>query len=333
MSITLRDIAQKACVSVSTVSRALNDYPYIGDGTRAAVWQAARELGYPLENLRTPNRGRTVLMLTRNDEIQLLQDVSTAGIERAISSGAQAIFEQNQIETRIQRTRMLSDEPSSYARDPNVAGIIILGGMVDRSFLTNIQKAGLPCLVAGSHVRPLRIDCVMADYAGGMAQMISHLARTGRRCIGLVNGPATTTSSEEKYNGFRLALALHDLPFSAAQVVAQTFSSEGGYRGTLQLLDQMPAVDAIAYADDNMAMGGLFALKEAGASVPDDVAVAGFHDYHVARFTDPPLTTIHFDMQLMGTIAARRLCMLLEAPDDEAWTIMVPTELKVRNST
>jgi DNA-binding LacI/PurR family transcriptional regulator len=205
--------------------------------------------------------------------------------------------------------------------------------MADRGFLQSLREAGLPCVVAGSLVRPLPIDSVTADYAGGMQQAVTHLAQSGRRAIGLVNGPEVTTSSAEKYKGFRLALALHDLPFTPQQVVVANITPDDGYAGTRQLLQQMPGIDAIAFANDNMAMGGLSALKAMGRQVPGDVAVTGFHDYPVSRFTDPPLTTVNTNMHLIGTIAARRLCMLLADPIDEAWTILVPTELQIRGST
>src|SRR5690606_7111094 len=122
-------------------------------------------------------------------------------------------------------------------------------------------------------------DSVTADYAGGMQEANSHLAQTGRCCMGLINGPNVTTSSAEKYKGFRLALALHDLPFSQDQVVTAGITPDDGYAGTQQLLEQIPGIDAIAYAHDNMAMGGLAALKATGRQVPADVAVTGFHNY------------------------------------------------------
>jgi DNA-binding LacI/PurR family transcriptional regulator len=174
----------------------------------------------------------------------------------------------------------------------------------------------------------------MADYAGGAVQAVNHLIARGRRRIGLVNGPSTTTSSEEKHRGFRLALSLHDmLPAPLQTVVCEDFSSECGYAQTRQLLSRMPALDAIVYASDGIAMGGLRALRENDRRVPDDIAVTGFYDYELARFTDPPLTTVHIDLDVMGAIAGRRLCMLLEEPDSQAWCVTVPTSLVVRGST
>jgi DNA-binding LacI/PurR family transcriptional regulator len=333
MTVTLRDIARQASVSSSTVSRVLNDYPYIGDDTRQAVWQAAKELGYSLENLRTTSRQtRSVLLLARYNDLQPDQDITLAGIERALSTGAQSVFDDQKLKIRLQRSRMDISEFQSDTWYQDISGIMILGGMVHHDFLRMIEQTEIPLVVAGSHVRPLQIDSVMADYADGMKQAISHMACSGRQRIGLVNGSVLTSSSAEKYNGYRLGLALHDLASLPGAVINGDFTPESGYTQTRRLLAERPDLDAIAYGDDNMAFGGLSALKEMKRRVPEDVAITGFHDYQVARFTDPPLTTVAFDMSLMGKIAARRLCHLIDEPGQEAFTIVVPIELVTRAS-
>jgi DNA-binding LacI/PurR family transcriptional regulator len=102
---------------------------------------------------------------------------------------------------------------------------------------------------------------------------------------------------------------------------------------TQQMLAEAPDVDGIAYASDTMAIGGLRALRERGRRVPADVAVTGFYDYDIARFTDPALTTARVDFQAMGAIAARRLLMLMNEPDNQAWTIVTPCPLVIRDSS
>jgi DNA-binding LacI/PurR family transcriptional regulator len=223
----------------------------------------------------------------------------------------------------------------SYMDEPGLTGLILLGGILDQNFIRGLQELGLPFVIAGAHVKPLQANCVMADIIDGMQQAVNHLVATGRRQITLVNGPKTTTTSTEKYYGFRLALSLHDLPFSPEQVSTGEgdFKAESGYTQTLNILAQKPNLDAIIYADDAMAIGGLHALKENGRCVPEDVAVIGFHDYDLTRFTDPPLASVHFDMAMVGRLAARRLCTLINKPDHDPWLILVPMSLKIRKST
>jgi DNA-binding LacI/PurR family transcriptional regulator len=335
MSITLRDIARRAHVSTSTVSRVLNDYPHVSEGTREAVIQVAHELGYAMDNLRHPAEdSRTALLLIRDTHWQAKQDIRSVDVDGIIAFGAQSVLSRHGMTTRIQATRMERGDGRQFTNDPTVTGLIAASGVVDHDFVRELQAAGVPFVIAGSHVRPLGVNCVMADYEDGTDQAVRHLVEAGHRRIGLVNGPSTTTSSAEKLKGFRLGLSLYGMAPSPSQILAcEAFTSESGYTQTLQLLAQAPDLDGIVYASDGLAMGGLYALKEGGRRVPDDVAVTGFYDYELARFTDPPLTTVHIDLHRMGAIAARRLLMMLQDPeDDQAWCVVVPTSLVVRDS-
>jgi DNA-binding LacI/PurR family transcriptional regulator len=167
----------------------------------------------------------------------------------------------------------------------------------------------------------------------GIRLAVEHLIARGRTQIGLVNGPSTTGTSAAKLDGYRLALALHDLPFAERMVTTAEFTPDAGYEQTVELLSRYAEVDAIVYGDDRMAIGGLKALRDAGRSVPQDVAVIGFGHLDIARYVTPALTTVGFDLQAMGKKAARRLYDLLEDPDDCPWGIIEPTALIVGEST
>lgn len=336
MRATVRQIAKRSHVSASTVSRVLNHHPHVDEQTRASVIQVASQLGYDIKAAHArPRVFRSILLLVRDENGRSDQDLSPSGreFERSILIALQPIFEQHGIIARLQRTRMEPGEVHTYVNDLGVAGLVLLGGVINHDFVCELQKTQVPFIAVGAHVQPLQVNCVVADYVGGMEQATSHLASVGRRRIGLVNGPNTTSSSVDKYRGFRLGLALHDLSFDARRVVSGDFDAESGYRRTLELLRAVPDLDAIAFAQDTMALGGLRAIKESGRRVPQDIAITGFYDYEIARFTDPPLTTVHFDIQMMGAIAAHRLCMLLDDPDSQYWMAFIPTTLVVRSST
>ena len=334
LSVTLRDIAQSAHVSISTVSRVLNDYPYVSEATRQAVCQAAQALGYPPgKSQGTLLSARSVLLINCHPDWQHEQGVGVLAVDRRLVFGIQSVLEPQNVPTRVQSVGMEPEKAQQFADDPDISGLILLGGIVNQDFVLNLQAAGLPFVVAGARVRSLHVNCVTADYAHGAQEATAHLIARGRRQIGLVNGPPTTTSSAAKYEGFRLALALHGLGFSPSWVVvSEEFATEPGYRQTLRLLEQAPDLDAIVYAGDRMAVGGLRAIKESGRRVPDDVAITGFYDDEIAPFADPPLTSVRVDMHMMGRIAARRLLMLLEGTDEDAWCVTIPASLVVRKS-
>ncbi|MBN2471492.1 MAG: substrate-binding domain-containing protein, partial [Anaerolineae bacterium] len=209
---------------------------------------------------------------------------------------------------------------------------VLLGGIIPNDFVDHLIKTGLPFIIAGARLHDRHVNAVMADVMQGMRQSMDYLIASGRQHITLVNGPRATTTSQEKYDALRLNLALHDRPFDPRTVVESTFGAEDGHRQTLRLLDQFPDTDAILYADDTIAVGGLRALRKTGRTVPDDVAVVGFGNYDIASFTDPALTSVDFDLRHMGRIAAHRLAMLLDNSEHDAWLVRVPTNLVVRGS-
>jgi DNA-binding LacI/PurR family transcriptional regulator len=307
----------------------------VDEATRVAVMRAAEALGYPPKAAARPTQAaKTILLLARTDDVVRESEIfASSGIEGPIHRAAQPILEQHGFTVRLQRTRMDPHEAEIYAGDSSVNGLIFMGGIVNRELIVALQRVGLPFVVAGAHVNPLQVNCVIADYLEGMTRIIEHLLTTGRRRIALVNGPCTTTSSEEKEKGFFLALAQQGATREPLCVRCGDFDAGSGYAMTQQLLVEAPDVDAIAYASDTMAIGGVSALREAGRRVPDDVAISGFYDYDIARFTDPPLTTAHVDFQAMGVIAARRLWMLMNEPDGQVWAIVTPCPLVIRDSS
>lgn len=329
--ITLNDIAKKANVSTATVSRVLNNHPHVDEETRTLVRQFAELMDYPLTSLRTSAATMpSIVMLSRTMEVIR---TSMPGVEDQMARGIQEVMDGRGVPVFLRRMYMTQENVDALQDDPSVSGAILLGGMVEHEFIHWLQAAEVPFVIAGSHVQPILANGVMADIRSGVEQAVEYLVTGGRRCIGMVNGNTITNTSMEKYRALRLSLVLHDLPFSPLQHVYSDFSAEAGYRDTLRLLEQMPEVDAILYGDDNEAMGGLRALKECGRRVPDDVAIIGFHGYEMAKFTEPSLTSIEFDMVVMGQVAARRLLNMLDEPDDHNLLTLIPTQLVIRGST
>jgi DNA-binding LacI/PurR family transcriptional regulator len=334
MRVTLDTIAAKASVSASTVSRVLNNYEFVDEQTRNRVWEVARDLGYPLGRLRRePEITRSVLitgMAATNFQ-------STPEFRACVQAGVEAFMTDKGMAVRSQTipTADVTDNFRHYAsQNPGLQGLILLGGTMHHTFLESLENVGLPYVIVGGNPRTPDVNCVIADYLNGMEQAVNHLISRGRRRICLINGTNVTTTSIEKYKGFRLALTMHELPFAATQVTTANHTAEEGYEHALQLLEDVPDVDAIMCADDYIAVGVLHALQEANRRVPQDVAVVGFHNYSVAPFTNPPLTTIALEMHRMGVMAAQRLWDLICEPENrDTWTMLAPTKLLVRETT
>lgn len=336
MATTLKDVAERANVSSATASRVFNNHPNVNDTVRETVRQAALDLGYTAGvSRRTEPIIETVLLMGGIADSLTEDDASFIGREftKLVAAGAQLVLEEHGILTRVQAYAADLEAIRAQARSPGIMGLILLGGNIEHLETARaLRQSGIPAVIAGGFADADGVSSVSTDYLHGMELAVNHLAQSGRRRIGLVNGPATTSTSAQKYKGLRLALALRDLPFDPSFVVESAFTSSRGYASTLELLRAAPDLDAIIYADDYMAMGGLRALDEQDRRVPDDVAVVGFHNYEIADFTTPPLTTIGFDMRAMGKVAAQRVLMLQRSSHAEDWHVLLPTHLVVRMS-
>lgn len=331
---TVRDIARLAGVSPATVSRVLNNHASVNETTRYAVLRAAEDLNYPVENLRArPQISQSVLVLIRPQQGGAPGTPTDREFERAVWDGIHAVFDARNIVARLQQSNYEPADAAQYANDPSILGLIMLGGIVERDFVEMLLKTRVPFVVAGAHLHPFHVNAVMADVAIGIREAVAHLVSRGRNRIGFVNGPETTMTSVEKLEGLQLAALQQGLTIAPKQLVSSDFSPEAGYLQTQRLLAQSSDIDAVLYADDTIAMGGVRALRESGRRIPHDVAVVGFGDYTLARFTEPPLSSVHFNMGMIGTIAAKRLCLLLDNPDTDPWLIRVPCTFVQRQSS
>jgi len=329
---TIRDIAQQAGVSIATVSRALNNHPSVNEATRYSILQIAQQLNYPLHNLQAKSYvARSILIIVRKDQTHVIPE--KRDFERSVWNGVQSALEKSDIATRLQQSHMTLDEAREYVHDVSVSGLIILGGAVKPEFGDFLVRHKVPFVVAGARLESLNVNAVMADVSDGILQVANYLTGKGKRHIGFVNGPADTMTSTEKLNALRLALYAQGVSFPSNHLVSSNFTAEDGYQQTIQLIQQMPTVDAIIYADDSIAMGGMRALREHNLRIPEDVSVVGFGDYEIASYITPRLSSVRFDMRMMGRIAARRLKMLLDEPDNDPWLIRTPTELVIRDSS
>lgn len=336
--ITLSDIAEKANVSLSTVSRVLNGYPHVDNNTREIVLKIAYDLGYPLKKLQENTDALRTILLTGMGAPDVPEHNARNSLEFSslILSGSESVLQEQGITVRMQ-TQLLPetfDTVETYAgSNPGLEGLILMGGRIDYEFIDKLQMIGLPFVIVGGHPRSLNVNCVIVDYKHGLEKAVDLLAKQDRRKICLLNGLPYTITSLEKYKGFRLALALQDYTFESDQVVEAAFSAEDGQAATNCLLDKHPDLDAIICGDDYQALGAIRVLQDSGRRVPDDVAVIGHHNFEIATLTQPPLTTIDLNTRQMGVLAAHRLLHMINDQDSDVWSILNPVTLIEREST
>lgn len=343
MTTKLSDVAKKANVSIATVSRVLNEYPHVNEDTRALVLKAAEDLNYPIKKIQNSNNNRSIILMgtgagsySSNDENPL---TSYEEFSRLILAGTERAIEDTGIVPRLQYARRFPNdhirEASSLVNDPSIDGVILLGGSVDRQLVKALKESSFPFVIIGAHFEDLEVDSVMADYTNGIDQIIDHLLLRGKKRIALINGFPDTRTSLEKFKAYRLSLAMRDIGFDPQLHIPgkSEFSVKEGFEQTEALLSSDQKIDAIIYHDDYRAMGGLRALRARGVQIPDEIAVVGFHDYEMAQYSAPQLSTVHVRMRVMGEVGAQRLCALIKSPQQHPWYITVPTYLVVRESS
>ncbi|GAA2077064.1 LacI family DNA-binding transcriptional regulator [Microbacterium hatanonis] len=327
---TIEEVAARAGVSRSTVSRVVNGSPAVSEVARESVRRAIDDLNY------VPNRAARALASRHSQAIALVVPEDTARFFgdpffAAVVSGIQArLASTDYILNVILATGDPGDKTTGYLRSGSVDGAIIVSHHDNDTFIDRIAGA-IPVVYGGRRVRVRDEDHVVdSDNVGGGRAATEHLLERGRRRIATITGPPSMRSSLDRLDGFRAVL--DDAGLAPVAVEDGDFSEDGGAAAMRRILASGQEVDAVFAASDLMARGALRVLRDAGLAVPDDVAVVGFDDSMIAATTSPPLTTIRQPSRGQGERLVEILLDLLRGASPEHATVM-PIELVVREST
>jgi DNA-binding LacI/PurR family transcriptional regulator len=326
---TLDEVAERAQVSRTVASRVINNGPHVSRAKRDAVEKAIRELGF------TPNRAARALATRQTGVVVLAVSGDGPGVFAdpffgQIIVGACAALEKTDLHLMLSlaSTGHGQQRLESFLQTRGADGVMLAALRGDDVLIDIAARSGLPTVFIGLPMRGTPPYYVEVDNAGGARAATEHLLRGGRRRIAMITGPADTAVGRERRRGYAEALTLAGLgPYA---IEPGDFLETGGAAAMRALLSAHPDLDAVVAANDNMAAGALRVLREAGRSVPGDVAVVGFDDLPIAMHTDPKLTTIHQPVQALGREAARMLIDLLDGGQPEPF--ILPTNVVVRES-
>ena len=331
---TIEQVAARAGVGRGTVSRVINGSPQVTDHTREAVLRAIDELGY------VPNRAARALVTQRTDTVALLISESEerifgepffAGIVRGVSTAITA--SSRQLVLAMAQSADGHSRLEHYLTGQHVDGVLLLSLHGDDPLPDHLLARGLPVVLGGRPAGWTGGRYVDVDNRAGARAATEHLIDRGRRRIATITGPRDMSAGLERLEGYRQALAGAGQDLAPAVVAEGDFSEASGVRAMRDLLARVPDLDAVFAASDPMAVGALTVLREHGRQVPGDVAVVGFDDSPVSQHTDPPLTSVHQPAERMGQEMAALLLAQMEGragPDD---SVVLPTELVVRQSS
>ncbi len=343
-SVTIYDVAAHAGVSIKTVSRVMNDEPNVRPGTRDKVVASAEALGYH------PNLSARSLAGSRSFVIAAFVDAaltmdhwrSERGTDylTRIQLGATTQCRQAgyhfMVELIDHQTPRVRQEVKSLLAALKPDGVILTPPSSDDEIVLELlQESGTPYARLGPEREGGRGLRLRMDDRAAAAGMTEHLIGLGHRRIAFIVGEPRYGASRARREGFLEAMAAHHLPTPDAYILQGDFTFQSGMEAARALLALRERPTAIFASNDDMALGCLNALGEAGLSTPEDVSVAGFDDSSGARFSRPQLTTLRQPLVEMATIAAQRL-ISGEVPadcDEDAVLGLPPFELVCRRST
>ena len=303
----LEQVAAAAGVSRATVSRVVNGFASVDPTMRARVEAAIAEMGYaPNHAARTLVTRRTdaVALVAAEPDLRVFGDPFFSAIVRGVS--------QELLEAGMQLTLLMGqsysdlDRIERYLRSAPLDGVMLISEHATHDPIpAAMAHAGVPVVIGG---RPVQSEhsfpYIDHDNRGGGRLAAEHLSARRCRRIATIAGPADMSAGIDRLAGFAEGLGAR---FDPALVEHGDFTQAGGEDAAERLLNRAADVDAIFAASDLMALGALRALRRAGRSVPDDVAVIGFDDNPLAVAAEPPLTTIRQHTVLQGRAMARLL--------------------------
>ena len=322
---TMADVARRAGVSHQTVSRVLNDASAVRPETRENVLRAIEELGYRRNSAaRALVTRRSGLIGVIVDELRLYGPAST------VSSIAQAAREAGYgitLDLLWDITGPSVAQSLDHHLSQSVEAIVLVAahGEVPGAAALDLD---VPLIALDGFLGPDAPTAGVDQRAGG-AMATRHLLDLGHRRIAHIAGPADWPQADARVAGFRDALGQAGL--EPGPVVPGDWSPRAGYEGCNRILHENPSTTAMFVANDQMAMGAMRALAEAGRSVPGDVSVVGFDDIPEAAFAQPPLTTIRQDFAALGREAVRLVVGAIEG--ETLPSSLVPPRFVAREST
>jgi DNA-binding LacI/PurR family transcriptional regulator len=326
----MRDVAQKAGVSIKTVSRVVNKQGEISEDTRQNVLKAINELGY------RPSKIARALVTRRTDTIGLLiGDISNPYFSE-VSRGVLVAAQEHDYDVFLCNT----DFPDTVERavhsliDHNIDGAIIYPTWDNLEWIQQFANQDLPIVLVNVDLEPRPgLAIILTDIKEGARIAVNHLYNQGHRNIGMIAGAVAPLDKIKRVQGYREALLANGLPFDSDLLILGLPIIDHGLNASKKLLTAHPEVTAIFCYNDLIAFGAMQGCAELGVRVPDECAIVGYDNIQFSAFVNPPLTSIHVDKYEIGAQAANCLLAMLEEPNKIFPQIKVNVSLIERAST
>jgi LacI family transcriptional regulator len=331
-AVDIRTVAQRAGVSIATVSRVMNKVSSVDTRLAARVVKAARELNY------TPNTQARALVSGRSRLIGLIVSEITNPFFPELIQAFEAAAVERGYEILIGSTNYTSERMTQCVRrmvERKVEGVAVMTFGMDEDLLQELADRGVPAVSVDSTRRLESAASIEVDYSKGIREAVQHLAVMGHRDIAFITGPPNLRAANLRQSAYVASMAEIGIKVPASYMIEGDHTMEGGFAAALQLFDRPHLPTAVLCSNDMTAIGVLHAVSTRGLRVPEDISIIGFDDIHMAQFTVPPLTSVRMASTDLATAACNALPL---TPGSNPRAIpkehlLVPTKLTVRQTS
>lgn len=328
--VTIKDVAKRAGVSTSTVSRALSGKIPVDEATKEKVMKAVKELDYRPNVLAKglkEGKTNTIGLVIPNIRNPIFPAVARGVEDEARKTGFTVVLCNTDEDLRVEQDYV------DKLQKRWVDGFIFATAQKNSDHILEMKKKGFPVVLLVRQMED-KVDAVITDNLKGAYDAVSYLLKIGHQKIALINGDLNLPLYYERYEGYKKALCDANMAIDGNMIVDGVSEYRDSYRAMTALLGKGICPDAVFATSDPKAIGAIRAIKDYGLRVPEDISVIGFDNLEMSSLLDPPLTTVAQPLYEMGKIAANKLIRLINSSQNTKPAIdVIGTELIIRKST
>lgn len=330
MTVTIKDIAEAADVSVTTVSRVLNDKPDVSPNTRKKVLKKINELGYK------PNSIARGLALQKTNTLGLIipdisnpffPDIARGVEDMANKNGYSIIFCNTDNEQKKEK------EAIELMKEKQVDGILLSLSTINKKELKELRNVEYPVVQIDRKVPQIDYPSITIDNYKSAYTATEHLIKSGHQKIAHITGDLGTITGSKRLKGFKKAMNEANLNIKDSYIKKGNYSKKSGYQNMLDLLKSNNPPSAVFIANDLMSVGAYQAVFELDLSIPEDISIIGHDNIDVTKLLNPTLSTMAQPKYELGHKAVQILIEEIESNNLNNEKIVLTTEFKNRNST
>jgi LacI family transcriptional regulator, galactose operon repressor len=333
---TIKDVAKKAGLSLSTVSLVINRTGYVSEETRSRVIRVIDELRYhptrAARGLASRTSGNIGFILTDNHFSQAEPFYTRIFLGTEFEARKHNYYI---LLTTVGKGFRPGSSIPRFLLERNVDGVIV-AGRVNEKLIDYIEKLRVPVVLVDFEFRRRRMSAVLADNRQGARLAVQHLIQSGHRKIGFIGGDIEHPSIAERFAEYERTLVDHGILPDRRFIITDEDDNRipNGLSAAARMFGPHSVTPtALFAANDAMAIGCLQYLKQNGIRVPSDVALVGFDDIEMTSHVEPRLTTVHIPKEEMGAIAVRSIAERVKSKTQSVATTYVPVELIIRESS